>query len=252
MLLQFSFKPVGTFMTVAPWHIAVLIPARNEEALLPRCLQSVLDACQQLPLSTTWDVIVSVDSSTDLTGNIAERILARHGAVVTTQAQSVGEARRLAARKALDRYLDPLSRCWLANTDADCCVPKSWLIDHLIVAASGQDAVAGIIDIDSFESHSAEVEQRFRANYQIHEDGTHPHVHGANLGIRADAYLRAGGWSDLETAEDHDLWNRLITTGSRRQSNARMRVMTSGRRTGRAPHGFAQALGAHNEVLIGR
>jgi hypothetical protein len=39
-----------------------------------------------------------------------------------------------------------------------------------------------------------------------YEDGTHPHVHGANLGIRADAYSDAGGWNDLTVAEDHCLW----------------------------------------------
>ena len=46
---------------------------------------------------------------------------------------------------------------------------------------------------------------RFRMTYQINTDGTHPHVHGANLGMRADAYLAAGGWNPLPTAEDHDL-----------------------------------------------
>ncbi|MEO6804478.1 MAG: glycosyltransferase [Granulicella sp.] len=235
-------------MILIPWHIAVLIPARNEEVLLPRCLESVLDACQQLPPLVTWDIIVAVDSSTDLTHEIAEHTLSGCGAVLTTKAQSVGEARRLAARKALERYAGSLSRCWLANTDADCFVPQSWLVDQLEIATRGRDAVAGIVDVDSFEDHAAEVQPRFRASYQINLDGTHPHVHGANLGMRADAYLRAGGWSDLKTAEDHDLWNRLLATGSRRQSIATMQVITSGRRVGRAPHGFAESLSAYNEV----
>jgi hypothetical protein len=93
------------------------------------------------------------------------------------------------------------------------------------------------------------VEERFRKSYRIEADGTHPHVHGANIGVRADAYLRAGGWMNLATAEDHDLWHRLQHQGERRLSDARLWVMTSGRRLGRAPMGFAAALAAHNEAL---
>ncbi len=88
------------------------------------------------------------------------------------------------------------------------------------------------------------VEARFRLSYTIHPDGSHPHVHGANLGVRADAYLRAGEWNALETAEDHDLWGRLPN----RLSTARIEVVTSGRRQGRAPSGFAGALAAHNQT----
>lgn len=90
--------------------------------------------------------------------------------------------------------------------------------------------------------------ERFRLSYLIRADGTHPHVHGANLGIRADVYLRSGGWSDRATAEDHDLWNRLFQNRAKRLSVGWVRVLTSGRRIGRAPHGFAAALAAHNEV----
>src|ERR1035438_132616 len=91
--------------------------------------------------------------------------------------------------------------------------------------------------------------QRFRLTYLIHSDGTHPHVHGANIGIRADAYLESGGWRHLMTAEDHDLWQRLHRGNHRRRSDASLRVVTSGRRIGRAPHGFANALAAHNGAM---
>ena len=53
------------------WHLAVLIPARDEEKLLPRCLRSVRTARQHLPAAVTSDVIVVSDSSTDKTGKVA-------------------------------------------------------------------------------------------------------------------------------------------------------------------------------------
>jgi hypothetical protein len=71
---------------------------------------------------------------------------------------------------------------------------------------------------------------------------------GRTFGIKADVYLKAGGWAPIETAEDHDLWQRLSQHGCRQLSVAVLQVITSGRRHGRAPNGFAQALAAHNEA----
>ncbi len=230
-------------------HVAVLIPARNEEELLPRCIASVLQACRRLPASVTSDLVVVVDSSTDETFRIATSMLRTLGRVLITDAGTVGVARSLAAAAAIKAFSGDPSRCWLANTDADCVVPESWLTDQLRLARLGAQAVAGTVDVDSFAEHHPWVERRFRETYVTNADGTHPHVHGANMGLRADVYLRAGGWSSRPTAEDHDLWNRLTQFGCRKHSDARLRVLTSGRRVGRAPEGFALALAAHNEVV---
>jgi glycosyltransferase involved in cell wall biosynthesis len=236
-------------MILAPWHIAVLIPARDEESLLPRCLQSVAAARAVLPPGVTSDVIVVSDGSTDGTADVARAFLQNtRGTVLQVEGGCVGVARATAADTALRRHPGDLSRCWLANTDADCEVPESWLLDHLRLAQRGYTAVAGIVDVDCFAEHHSHVETRFHLTYQINQDGSHPHVHGANLGVRADAYLLAGGWNALETAEDHDLWGRLRITG-RHLSDARLRVVTSGRRIGRAPRGFAGSLAAHNDFL---
>ena len=159
----------------------------------------------------------------------------------------VGSARALAAQVALQRFQGQPQHCWFANTDADCEVPTTWLWDHLAIALRGVHAVAGIVDVLDFSEHLPHVAQRFRETYCIQDDGTHPHVHGANLGVRADAYVSAGGWAELATAEDHDLWGRLHAGGYARVSDAALKVVTSGRRTGRAPLGFADALAAHNE-----
>lgn len=230
-------------------HVAVLIPARNEEVLLPRCIASVLRACALLPANVTFDIVVAVDSSTDGTFSIATSMLGALGRVIQTDVGSVGKARSLAARTALDSYSGTFTYCWLANTDADCEVPETWLIDQLDLASSGAQAIAGTIDVDDFSEHQLGVDLRFRQTYLFHADGTHPHVHGANIGMRADVYLRAGGWSSRPTAEDHDLWNRLTMFGCHQLSVARLRVVTSGRRIGRAPDGFAKALAAHNEAI---
>lgn len=236
-------------VTADTWHIAVLIPARDEEALLPHCLRSVRAACAALPGGVTSDIIVISDSSTDRTVPIAQSILGANGVVLNTHAGCVGIARALAASVALARNRSLMCRCWLANTDADCQVPSTWLADHLRIAMAGYAAVTGIVDVHDFSEHLPVVEERFRKTYRLEEDGSHPHVHGANLGVRADAYLLAGGWTAMETAEDHDLWRRLQSGEGPYLSDASLQVITSGRRVGRAPMGFAAALAAHNDLV---
>jgi glycosyltransferase involved in cell wall biosynthesis len=230
------------------WHVSVLIPARDEEDLLPRCLESVLQAREAVLDIATCDVVVAVDNSIDGTFGIAQKMLGDAGGVIRCDAGRVGFARASAARAALRRWRKTPSRVWLANTDADCYVPTTWLIDQLKLAQTGVQAIAGIVDVDSFEEHEMHVAERFRSTYVLHPDGSHPHIHGANLGVRADVYMRAGGWADLHTAEDHDLWRRLAAAGAKKLSSSRLKVVTSGRRHGRAPMGFAGALAAHNEV----
>jgi glycosyltransferase involved in cell wall biosynthesis len=236
-------------MSFALQHVAILIPARNEEALLPRCLESVLAAGSLLPANVSFDIVVAADRSTDSTYDVATRMLRGRGSVLRCDAGVVGCARALAAERALQRFRGPRNRCWLANTDADCSVPETWLLDQLSLAGDSVEAIAGTVEVDTFSEHRAEVEELFRTSYRIESDGSHAHVHGANLGVRADTYLRAGGWRDLATAEDHDLWNRIARRKCKRISVGWLKVMTSGRRVGRAPHGFAEALGAHNEAV---
>jgi glycosyltransferase involved in cell wall biosynthesis len=239
-----------------PWHISVVIPARNEERLLPRCLRSVFVAKKYLQRQSAIetgtaievDIVVVADSSTDQTAQLAADFLKNHGTVVQSAAGVVGSARALAVRTALARYPGPLKYCWLANTDADCMVPAAWLATQMQLAAKGIQAVAGTVKVDSFAEHHPRVRQRFDATYLVGVDGSHSHVHGANLGFSADAYRQAGGWGELATAEDHDLWRRFSLAGIRMLSTNRVEVTTSGRRIGRAPHGFAGALAAHNET----
>jgi glycosyltransferase involved in cell wall biosynthesis len=240
-------RPVDSSMKTL-WHVSVLIPARNEEELLPRCLASVRRAIEPLTGLATADVVVAADQCTDRTALIAEAELGNLGAVIRVNVGAAGGARGLAAKAALDRLRLPPCRCWLANTDADSIVPAGWLVDQLRLAVSGVEAFAGTVNIDSFEQHGPEVPARFRASYVIGADGSHSHVHGANLGVRADAYIDVGGWANLETAEDHDLWKRLRGMGKRTISTSHIEVVTSGRRHGRAPNGFADCLASHNGV----
>jgi hypothetical protein len=68
----------------------------------------------------------------------------------------------------------------------------------------------------------------------------HP-IHGANLGFNAAQYLAAGGFLPLETGEDRALLQALVDVGASTYFDSSLRVLTSARRRGHAPHGFAEA-----------
>jgi cellulose synthase/poly-beta-1,6-N-acetylglucosamine synthase-like glycosyltransferase len=237
-------------LTVAGWSVAVVIPARNEEATIERCVHSVLLSSRFAQhLESVWVVVVA-DACNDRTAAIAAKALAGHGEVLECSERSAGAARRRGTTAALDHFAPmALSRLWIANTDADSHVPPDWLAQHLRLAETGVGAVAGVVQVDAVPGYGSDMAVRLTADYELRADGSHPHVHGANLGVRADAYLDAGGWSQLALAEDHCLWRRLGQRGWPRSSTIHSVVATSGRLIGRACGGFADSLRAKVECL---
>jgi len=231
------------------WSVAIVIPAHNEEATIARCLHAVLGACQEVATrAQTWVVLVA-DACTDGTVQLARRALGTQGEVLECTHRSSGTARQAGTAAALAHFQrrepQPDPRCiWIANTDADTFVPTEWLRVHLQFADQGLVALAGIVSIELDSDAGSEVFRHFQAMYHVEADGTHSHVHGANVGVRADAYLAVGGWSYLALAEDHCLWNRLRRHGCAVRASTRSVVRTSGRLHGRAKGGFADTLRA--------
>ncbi len=223
-----------------PDAVGIIIPAHNEAKHISRCLRAVARAVANLDQGVSaWTVLVA-DRCSDATATLAETLL-REGEVLHCAACCAGEARRRGAARVIERYdaTQPLSRLWLLNTDADSEVPPNWITAQLDLARAGADAVAGVVELLMCAKATAAL---FEATYLVRPDASHDHVHGANLGVRADAYVDAGGWKALSVAEDHDLWQRLKLRGWQTLSTAQSSVRTSGRLHGRAAGGFADTL----------
>lgn len=231
------------------WSVGVIIPARNEQSSIERCIRSVMESCDASARCRNCWVVVVADRCTDMTLKLARRALGARGEVIECSAGSPGTARRLGVAAVLQHFRSVERRfVWLANTDADTRVPADWIATHLQHADGDAGAVAGIVELDS-EELRPDVRELYRTTYKIAADGTHLHVHGANLGVRADAYLDVGGWSDAAVSEDHCLWGRLRRRGWPVKSPAASVVHTSGRLRGRAVGGFADTL--RRELLLG-
>ncbi len=224
-----------------PTHVAVVVPAHDEEARIVATLDSIGAALRRLPVGVTHDVVVVADACEDATAERARAALAADVVVVEVDLRAAGAGRRLGTSVALKRSPVGPERTWIASTDADTLVPPTWLVDQLRLAAAGVVAVAGVVDLRGDEWSDPLLHQHFGDSYGDFRFGPHPHIHGANLGFRGDAYLEVGGWRTHATGEDVDLWHRLRQRGPGLAA-AHLRVRTSPRLVGRAPAGFAADL----------
>jgi glycosyltransferase involved in cell wall biosynthesis len=225
------------------WSIGVIVPAQNEEETIKVCIESIIAAAGHSGRANSLWIVVVADACTDATAQIARRELGTFGRVLECNVRSAGTARRLGVEAVLEHFrgVDAHS-IWLANTDADTSVPVDWIDIQLAFADEGVTGVAGIVQLNTEECLKAH--EIFGSTYHIRSDGTHTHVHGANIAVRADAYLDVGGWRDLALSEDHCLWGRLRSRGWRVLSSVRSVVLTSARLVGRARGGFADTLAA--------
>lgn len=209
--------------------VAVVVPARDEAERIDACLVSLRASAARV--AEPVEIVVVADGCLDDTAARARR----HGVtVIESPGSNVGGARTLGAGYALD-----LGATWLASTDADSVVPVGWLAGQLDLAAWGAEVVVGTVRPRFDELTPEQVD----AWHRTHDAGQAlGHVHGANLGISADAYRRGGGFRELPEHEDTDLVERLRDAGAVVVASDRFEVETSGRHVGRTPGGYARYL----------
>ncbi len=217
--------------------LAIIIPANNEEAALGACLQSVQAAarCQALGGEQVLTIVV-LDACTDNTEAIAHLA---GSLTIKVDARNVGMARAAGAQLALS-----LGARWLAFTDADTTVAPEWLHEQVCLRS---DAVCGTVGVSDWGVYGEPMRRHFDATY-TDADG-HQHIHGANLGVSAEAYHRAGGFEPLASSEDVAFVKALQAVGARIAWSAAPRVMTSARKMFRAPGGFGATLLALAPIL---
>ena len=211
--------------------IGILIPAHNEEDLLDDCLSAAMRASRHgLLAGEKVEVLVVLDSCTDRSAQIVSRypVLSLH-----IDARNVGQARAAGAQLLLER-----GARWISCSDADSRVADDWLVAQL---GLGADAVCGTVTVERWhESFDAAAQIRYHRHYRAC-DG-HRHIHGANLGISADAYRWVGGFKPLACDEDVQLVRELELDGANIAWSHRPQVLTSARFDSRARGGFGDYL----------
>ncbi len=201
--------------------ISVVIPAHNEEKLLPLCLESL---CKQ-KTKKDFEVIVVDNCSTD--GTIAAaKLFAKklHICIFEEKEKGRGMARFTGFANAKGEII--------FSTDADTTVPPNW-IEHLSSAFSNPKvvAVAGKVvvkDLHWIQNNFFRIWQRTgEVGYRIIFG--HWWLGGYSFAIRKSVYIKSGGFSKtLNALEDVDLSMKVRKQGKIVQINNK--VVFSGRR----------------------
>jgi glycosyltransferase involved in cell wall biosynthesis len=223
-------------------RVVVVVPAHDEAGNLPTCVKSILLAatCAPAPVLTVVVLDACSDESATLAGRFGSDV---H--FVEVDAKNVGATRAAGfayARTVCGVDVSDESRIWYATTDADSRVDADWLVRQMDADA---DMVLGVVRVTNWRHFSAASVNKYLAAYRAkaRKPGAgHGHVHGANMGFRADAYWDVGGFATLASAEDVDLVRRFEEGGRSIHRDARLSVVTSARQLGKAPRGFAAYL----------
>jgi glycosyltransferase involved in cell wall biosynthesis len=227
-------------MTTHIGEIAVVVPSRNEAELLPHALRALAAAMAHFartgpPVPTSLTVVL------DCTSDDSAQIMAEHpwANIKRVSAGRVGAARNAGVCAAASLAKVPPTQLWIANTDADSMVPSNWLERHYALAMNGAHVLAGTVEPVPTDLGAAALARWFDC-HDLREG--HSHVHGANLGFRADVFSKLGGFSDQSLHEDRDFVAKARAHGYAVAATDSCRVSTSGRLHGRLAGGFADFL----------
>ena len=208
--------------------ISVVIPARNEENYIGRCLQSLLDQDYQ----GHFEIIVVDNGSTDNTAEIARKMGAT---VIQEDKKGIAGARQ--------RGFSHARGSIIASTDADNIVPPDWLsrIQHLFRQHPGALAVAGhFVTLDGPASVRGWLKlSRLLMNGLVKFAPWLWNFSSTNVAVEKSAFEMVGGFntSFLQFGEDIDLCRRLRRAGQV-VFDSRLIMATSGRNFAADPTGI--------------
>ena len=239
---------------------SVVVPARNEELWIPRCLHAL--ARQTAVRPDEYEVLLVLDDCTDATAERAREVADDHPLLrlhfLYGPGRSCGHARSIGMETACERLLGLGRPAGLvASTDADSVVAPDWLAAQLKAVEEGSRAIGGRIVLENDGAalppktrrwHAADGLRRHREildRLETHpEEGRAEHwqFSGASLALTAGTYREVGGLDPKASPEDEHLEAVLRKGGVPIDRLLCVRVTTSTRLTGRAEHGLARDL----------
>jgi len=195
-----DIQPVNRF--------SVIIPARNEEAIIGSCLSSIL---QQNYPSELFELIVVNDHSTDNTEPIIRSLQKEYANLqLINLADHLNGELNSYKKKAIEIAIAHSQCEWIVTTDADCFAQPDWLrsIDALIQERQPVFVAAPVMFTN---------DGRFLSVFQVLDfislqgitaasvsAGYHTMCNGANIAYRKDAFYKVDGFKHIDQLASGD------------------------------------------------
>jgi cellulose synthase/poly-beta-1,6-N-acetylglucosamine synthase-like glycosyltransferase len=201
-------------------QFTVIIPARNEAANIKACVDSIL--AQDYP-ADAFEIIVIDDFSEDDTAFIVTALSQQYSQVRLIQlADHCKDGETLAyKKKAIEIAVAEAKGDWILTTDADCIVPKKWLLLYNAYIQEHQPCfvaapvmfikTAGILN--QFQVLDFLALQGITA--AAVGAGKHSMSNGANLGFEKTAFIAVGGYQGVDhiaSGDDMFLMHKMKQT----------------------------------------
>jgi len=194
--------------------ITVIIPARNEEKGIGKCLDSV---CSQSYPKELFEILVIDDHSTDDTASIINSYSTKNLRLISLKDFVFEGELNSYKKKAIETAVQQSSGKLIVTTDADCVVPKNWLqtIAAFYEAYQPEFIAAPVAFPPSPEGEGLGV--RFIKIFQALDFMTlqgitgasvykkiHSMCNGANLAYTRKAFDEVGGFTGIDTLASGD------------------------------------------------
>lgn len=196
---------------------SVIIPARNEEANIAACLNSIL---QQNYAANLYEIIVIDDCSTDSTAVIVEEFSNKNKNILLIDLKSELDNCRLNAykKKAIEIGIKRAKGNWIVTTDADCVVPENWLknFNTFIIKNNCVFIAAPVV----FNTNNSILQNFQYIDFMALQATTaasvykqfHTMCNGANLAYSKQAFEQVNGFKNIDniaSGDDMLLMNKI-------------------------------------------
>ena len=188
-------------------RVSVIIPARNEQSHIGKCLDSLL--AQTFPKSQL-EIIVVDDYSTDQTAAIVGSYPEPFIKLIRLRDHMEGELPKAYKKKALEIAIAQASGDWIMTTDADCTHHPNWVqamvglqgLSKAVFIAAPVRLVGNRSPLLIFQTLDFICLQGITgASIQ---GGIHALCNGANLGYLKTAFYEVGGFSGIDHISSGD------------------------------------------------
>lgn len=196
-------------------YVSVLIAARNEEANIIQCLESInkLDYPQD-----RLEVLIGNDQSEDATEKLVKEFIKdKSNFRLVNISSTLGNARGKA--NVLAHLAKSATGDYFCITDADIKVPSGWVKAIMAKFEKGIGIVSGVTLVDGkgILAKLQNIEWAYAfANIQVATDNGFPITAvGNNMAISKEAYKGIGGYEKIpfSVTEDYELFKQTILKG---------------------------------------